>query len=82
MTANNQSRFIGQPDPTLTYQVTSGTLFGSSSLSGALTRVPGNDVGAYAITQGTLGSPNYNITFVGATLFIELNYCGDAHLVA
>jgi hypothetical protein len=73
VTANNQIRFIGEPDPTLTYQVTSGTLFGSSSLSGALTRAPGNNVGAYAITQGTLGSPNYNITFVGATLFIEVN---------
>jgi hypothetical protein len=73
VTANNQIRFIGEPDPTLTYQVMSGTLFGSSSLSGALTRAPGNDVGAYAITQGTLGSPNYNITFVGATLFIEVN---------
>jgi hypothetical protein len=73
VTANNQIKFIGAPDPTLTYQVTSGTLFGASSLSGALTRAPGNDVGAYAITQGTLGSPNYNISFVGATLFIEVD---------
>ena len=73
VTANNQIKFIGEPDPTLTYQVTSGTLFGSSSLSGTLARAPGNDVGAYAITQGTLGSPNYNISFVGATLFIAVN---------
>ena len=41
------------------------------SFSGALTRVAGEDVGTYAITQGTLAlSTNYTLTYVGANLTI------------
>jgi hypothetical protein len=71
--ANNQFKFIGNPDPQLTYAVTSGTLYGPNPLSGSLTRAAGEEVGSYAITQGSLSSPNYNITFVGSTLVIDIN---------
>ena len=36
------------------------------SFTGALTRAPGENVGAYAIQQGTLANSNYNITFVSS----------------
>jgi hypothetical protein len=76
VTANSQTKFIGAPDPVLTYRVTSGTLFGNDTLSGALARAPGEDVGSYLITRGTLSSLNYNLTVVGSTLFIETNPVG------
>ena len=38
-------------------------------LSGSLTRAAGENVGSYAILQGTLGtSANYTIAFTGSTL--------------
>jgi MBG domain (YGX type) len=60
----------------LTYRVTIGVLFGSDTLSGALTRAPGEGIGSYPISRGTLSSLNYNLTFVGSTLFIEANPLG------
>jgi hypothetical protein len=67
-----QGKVYGDADPTLTYQLTSGALVGSDSLSGALSRDPGEDVGTYAITQGTLtAGSNYDITFVGADFTIS-----------
>ena len=42
------------------------------SLRGSLTRVAGEDVGSYAIQQGTVAaSANYNLTYVGANLSIS-----------
>src|SRR5207244_17766 len=53
------------------YQVTSGSLAGSDSFSGALTRASGENVGLHAITQGTLAlNSNYTLSFVGANLEI------------
>ncbi len=40
------------------------------SFTGALTRVAGENVGSYAIQQGTLANSNYNITFVPANFTI------------
>ena len=41
------------------------------TFSGDLARDPGEDVGAYAITKGTLAlSANYDLTYVGANLTI------------
>ena len=40
-------------------------MLGSDVLSGSLTRVAGETVGSYAINQGTLTNPNYDITYVG-----------------
>ena len=72
VTADAQSKTYGEADPALTYKVTSGSLANANDLSGSLTRVAGQDVGTYAIQQGSLaGSGNYQITFVGANLTIE-----------
>lgn len=65
-----QSKVYGTANPTYTYTYT-GTLAFSQTFSGTLTRVAGENVGSYAISQGTLGvNANYNITFVGANFEI------------
>ncbi len=77
VTADAKTKLLGAPDPALTYQVTSGSLVAGDSFSGALTRAPGENVGTYAITQGTLSlSGNYNLTFVGSTLKIIYKFDG------
>ncbi|HMM74821.1 MAG TPA: MBG domain-containing protein [Gammaproteobacteria bacterium] len=55
----------GDPDPVLGYTVTGGSLAAipEGALTGRLARAPGEDVGAYAVTQGTLGNPNYALSF-------------------
>ena len=71
VTADPKSKTYGDSDPTLTYQITSGSLAFSDAFSGALTRVAGENVGAYAIQQGTLAlTSNYDLTYVGANLSI------------
>ncbi len=74
ITANAQSRVYGSADPTLTYTATGfqGSDNAGTVLTGALTRAAGENVGTYAITQGTLAaSANYNINFTGADLSIS-----------
>ena len=63
-----QSKVYGDADPALTYTYTP-SLIGGDTFSGALSRAAGENVGTYAITQGTLtaGSSNYTITFVRTT---------------
>ena len=69
VTADAQSKVYGEADPALTYNVTG--LVGSDALTGELTRDAGENVGAYAITQGTLSAgENYNMTFTGAVFTI------------
>lgn len=63
-----QTKVYGDADPSLTY-TSSGLLF-SDALSGSLGRAAGQNVGTYAINQGTLNNPNYAITFTGNTLSI------------
>lgn len=60
-----QSKQYGDPDPVYSYSLM-GTLVGGDDFSGTMTREPGEDLGTYAIQQGTytLGS-NYNLTFIG-----------------
>ena len=71
VTADAKTKTYGDPDPALTYQVTSGSLNAGDSFSGTLTRVAGTSVGTYAIQQGTLtAGPNYTLTFVAANLTI------------
>src|SRR6185437_12963396 len=87
VTANPQSKTYGTNDPTLTY-LTSGlvnttvdgvtiTDTAGSVLSGSLTRaqfgtLAGEQVGGYAITQGTLASnADYTLGFTGNTLTIN-----------
>ena len=71
MTADAQGKDYGDADPALTYTYTP-SLIGSDTFSGALSRAAGENVGTYAITQGTLAlSSNYTITYVGANLTIS-----------
>ena len=71
VTADAKSKVAGEPDPTLTYQITAGSLAFDDVFSGALTREPGEAVGTYAILQGTLAlNSNYTLTYVGANLTI------------
>ena len=61
-----QSKVIGTADPVFTYTSSeSGITF-----TGALSRVAGENVGSYAITQGTLSASGYNIIFVPADFTI------------
>ena len=63
-----QFKVYGDADPgSLAYNITSGTLAGSDTLSGGLARVSGENVGNYSIGQGTLNTLNnlnYAVTFV------------------
>lgn len=62
--ADDQSKTYGDADPTLTYSITSGSLVGTDTFGGALTRAAGESVGHYAINQGTLAlSTNYTLNF-------------------
>ncbi|WKZ42157.1 MAG: MBG domain-containing protein [Anaerolineales bacterium] len=69
VTADPQSKTYGDADPALTY--TADALVGSDLFSGALERAAGEDVGPYAINQGTLtAGSNYTINYTGANLTI------------
>lgn len=71
VTADAQSKVVGQPDPELTYTITSGTLAFSDQFTGELTREPGEQVGTYEILQGTLTlGANYELTYEHAYLTI------------
>jgi hypothetical protein len=71
ITADAKSKVYGDADPALTYQITSGSLAFSDAFTGALTREAGEDVGTYAILQGTVAlNDNYTLTYVGADLTI------------
>jgi hypothetical protein len=72
VTADAVSKTYGDVDPALTYNVTTGSLAAGDSFTGVLTRVAGENVGLYAITQNTLAlNSNYELTFVGASLEIK-----------
>ncbi|WP_434429692.1 MBG domain-containing protein [Sphingobacterium spiritivorum] len=81
--ADAQSKVYGSVDPALTYTVT-GLVNGDnqSIITGTLTRVAGENIGTYAIEQGTLAtSANYDITYTGADFTITkatLNIVADA----
>ena len=73
ITADAHSKGYGEADPELTYEITAGALVGSDQITGALTRVAGENVGSYAIIEqeDTLtAGDNYDITYVGADLTI------------
>lgn len=54
ITADDKSKVYGAGDPSLTYRITAGGLVGSDTVSGALSRAAGENVGSYGIEQGTL----------------------------
>lgn len=71
VTADAKTKLYGNADPSLTYQITSGSLVGSDAFSGSITRVAGESIGSYAIQQGTLAlNSNYTLTYVGVNLTI------------
>src|SRR5205823_3378824 len=64
VSADAKSKTYGAADPTLTYQIKSGSLANTDSFAGSLTRVAGETVGTYAIQRGTLAlSSNYTLTY-------------------
>ncbi|MDY0906408.1 MBG domain-containing protein [Pedobacter sp. CFBP9032] len=70
VTAAAKSKTYGDADPALTYTFTP-TLIGTDTFTGSLSRSPGENVGTYAINQGTLAlNGNYSLTYVGANLTI------------
>ncbi|RXG11350.1 putative secreted protein (Por secretion system target), partial [Leeuwenhoekiella polynyae] len=70
--ADAQTKVYGSADPSLTYQVTSGSLIGSDAFSGSLTRISGETVGTYEITQGSLGlNSNYDLSYISNDLTIS-----------
>lgn len=72
VTAFDAFKAVGQADPSLLYSITSGELVSGDAFTGALTRSPGEAPGDYRIGRGTLSlSPNYVLTFNGATFTIR-----------
>jgi hypothetical protein len=70
VTADPLSKVYGADDPATSYQV-DPPLVSGDAFSGALSRTPGENVGAYAILQHTLtAGGNYAITYVSANLTI------------
>ncbi|MCX2496338.1 MBG domain-containing protein, partial [Pedobacter sp. PF22-3] len=70
VTAAAKSKTYGDADPALTYTF-APVLVGTDTFTGSLTRAPGENVGTYAINQGTLAlNSNYTLTYVGANLSI------------
>jgi hypothetical protein len=71
VTANKQAKVYGDADPALSWKIRSGALFGKDQLNGDLSRLAGENVGTYAISQGTLSaSGNYQLAFNPASLTI------------
>ncbi|PPK99898.1 BspA family leucine-rich repeat surface protein [Parapedobacter indicus] len=69
-TAADKTKVFGTNDPTLTFTFTP-ELIGSDAFTGGLDREEGENVGAYAITQGNLAlDDNYEIEFQEGTLTI------------
>jgi hypothetical protein len=61
---SGQSKVFGQSDPTLTFTNDGGLALGA--FTGGLSRASGEDVGAYAITLGTLSAgSNYSLSLSG-----------------
>jgi filamentous hemagglutinin family protein len=73
ITADALSRIYGNANPALTFTVGGQGLVNGDTLIGALATTAGltSNVGAYAITQGTLAaSSNYALTYNGANLTV------------
>ena len=71
VTADDKTKAFGATDPALTYQVTSGSLVGNDTLTGALTRAAGENAGRYGINTNALANGNYLITATNGILSIE-----------
>jgi hypothetical protein len=79
ISAQAQTKQFGAADPTFTY-TTSGYVNGDNSnvFTGSLSRAAGENVGTYAITQGTLSAGgNYTLDYTGNNLTITI---GSQHI--
>ncbi|MGG5578746.1 MBG domain-containing protein, partial [Myroides sp. C15-4] len=65
------TKFYGDADPELRYTIHND--YNGEPLTGSLVRDPGENVGSYAIRQGTLtvASSNYSLTMIAAALTIS-----------
>ena len=71
VTADTQTKVYGNVDPALTYQLSTGSLVNGDSLSGALSRSAGENVGSYTINASALANGNYLITANNGALAIS-----------
>lgn len=70
ISADNKSKVFGEDDPELSYQSTG--LLGQDAISGQLIREEGEDIGDYAILQGSVtAGDNYAILYHPGTLTIN-----------
>ncbi|RNL87921.1 hypothetical protein ED312_09325, partial [Sinomicrobium pectinilyticum] len=70
VTAEDKTKVYGEDDPELTYTY-NPELVAGDNFSGVPERAPGEDIGTYAIAQGTLAlDSNYELTFESAQLTI------------
>jgi len=80
ITADDVWKTYAEPaaaDPELTWSLSGGSFVAGDAVTGALARTPGESVGTYGVSQGTLSAgPNYDLTFVTGTLTIRH---GPAH---
>ncbi|MBW6465118.1 MAG: cadherin-like domain-containing protein [Brevefilum sp.] len=73
VTADNRTKFVGDPDPELTYQITDGELVLGDVLSGPLERDPGESIGTYPIRKGSLSAgSNYDLSFINGVFTITI----------
>jgi hypothetical protein len=76
VTADDREKEVGDEDPSLTYQISSGSLAFTDTITGKLERESGEAVGSFAIHRGTLAiddgnnGDNYSLTYEEGTLKI------------
>jgi hypothetical protein len=70
-----QTKIYGNADPVFAYALPGDALINGATLSGALARDPGDDVGVYALRQGSLtAGANYLLTFISADFRITVRH--------
>jgi gliding motility-associated-like protein/uncharacterized repeat protein (TIGR01451 family) len=72
--ADRKVKAFETSDPQLTFKIISGSLIGTDTFSGSLSREPGETTGRYSILQNNLSlSGNYTLTYIGDSLIITTN---------
>jgi len=75
ISADDQNKTYDENDPPLTWDTETQSngrgLIAGDIFSGELARMPGEDVGSYAIILNTLNNSNYAINYTGANLTIN-----------
>lgn len=86
VTASGATKVYGNADPALAYTAaaTSGNtgLVVGDSLTGALSRTAGENVGGYAINLGTLSNPDYSIGLATNNAKLQITPCPISVIVA